>query len=386
MRAAWELCRVVLVVGWLGTGWARGEGGEVHVRLFHTDCPECRRVKRVIEDVKGRYGDRVVVHEYDFLREKKNYALMVRLENALGVRANEPVAVYVGTNYLYGVKAIEEGFEGLVRAGLGAGGVGLWEPREAGEPAATGEKDEVRERFRGFSVALVAVAGFLDGLNPCAFATLVLFVTLLSCYRANWRDVLVCTGLFAGAVFLTYFWLGVGLAEGLRFIERVRAGGVVLHWLVVGLCVVFGAVSVRDAWVVWQRGEAREAVLGLPASWREKIARLLGEHVGRRRWLVGVFGVGVVVALLESVCTGQVYVPTLTYMLRVSEVRHEAALLLVLYNFSFIVPLLALGGGLALGLRSQWVVEWQKRHGVLTRVLMAGLFMTLAAVLVVTGK
>jgi len=363
--------------------------GVVHARFFHTDCDECRRVKLVLERLSEEHGTALVIHNYDF-SVPSNYLLMVQLEQALGVRENQPVAVYVGTNYLYGVGAITERLGELVRAGRAAGGVGLWEPgcaaEEGAAPANAAPEDAVVKRYRTFSLGVILSAGLLDGINPCAFATLVLFVTMLSCYKATWREVISCTLVFAAAVFATYFALGAGLAETVRVVQRARGLAAALHWGMVALCVVFAVVSIRDAWRIHRSGRAEEAVLGLPASWREKIARLLGAHVGRKRWLAGVFGVGVIVSLLESICTGQVYVPTLTYMVRTTPERWQALSMLAAYNAMFVMPLLGLGGALALGVRSQRIVEWQKKHAVPARVIMAGLFGALALVLVLTGK
>jgi len=268
--------------------------------------------------------------------------------------------------------------------------VGLWEPgRGAGEGAAPESavpEDAVVQRFRTFSVGVILTAGLLDGINPCAFATLVLFVTMLSCYKATWQEVISCTLVFAAAVFGTYFALGAGLAEMVRVVQRARGLATALHWGMVALCVVFAVLSARDAWRIHRSGRAEEAVLGLPAGWRENIARLLGAHVGRKRWLAGVFGVGVIVSLLESICTGQVYVPTLTYMVRTTSERWQALSMLAAYNLMFVMPLLGLGGALALGVRSQRIVAWQKEHAVAARVIMAVLFGALALVLVLTGE
>ncbi len=348
----------------------------VHVRYFHTDCEDCRRARVALDALRAQHGAALVVHAYDFL-VPSNYLLMVQLEQALGVKENQPVAAYVGTNHLYGVRAITEELGALVAAGRAAGGVPLWQPGAA----AGHEDDAVVQRFRSFSLWVVLSAGLFDGVNPCAFATLVLFVTMLSCYKATWREVLSCTIVFAAAVFLTYFCLGVGLAATLRVAQQARGLAVALHWGMVALCAVFAVLSLRDAWKIHRAGRAEHTALGLPASWRERIARLLGAHVGRKRWLAGVFGVGVVVSLLESICTGQVYVPTLAYMVRNTSDRYAALGLLALYNFMFIVPLLVLGGALVFGVRSQQIVNWQRTHAVHARVLMALLFGALATVL-----
>jgi cytochrome c biogenesis protein CcdA len=157
-----------------------------------------------------------------------------------------------------------------------------------------------------------------------------------------------------------------------------------INTALIAVCVICAVLSVRDAWKVWQAGKQDDTALGLPHSWRDKISRLLSQYAGRRRWLAGVFGVGVVVSLIESICTGQVYVPTLNYIVRTGTARTEALVLLALYNLMFIVPLLLLTALAAHGLNSKRLLTWQNSHAVSMRVGMAGLFAGLAVLLVLT--
>ena len=41
--------------------------GVVHVRYFHTDCEECRRVKRVLERLSEEHGTALVTVSYTHL-------------------------------------------------------------------------------------------------------------------------------------------------------------------------------------------------------------------------------------------------------------------------------------------------------------------------------
>jgi len=76
--------------------------------------------------------------------------------------------------------------------------------------------------FGGLTVPIVLGAGVLDGLNPCAFALLVLFatytLTLVNSVTADGsptslarRRLLGAGSLYVGAVWITYFLVGLGL-------------------------------------------------------------------------------------------------------------------------------------------------------------------------------
>src|SRR4030067_889427 len=71
----------------------------------------------------------------------------------------------------------------------------------------------------------VIVAGVVDGINPCAFTVLLLFITALtSTVQAGEMNVktlrarlLGMGSIYIAAVFLTYLALGVGLLKSLDF-------------------------------------------------------------------------------------------------------------------------------------------------------------------------
>ena len=357
--------------------------GAVHLQFFHTECRECDIVKDMLNVLTNEYFPRLVVHDYDFM-VRSNYMRMVQMERTLGIDANEPVAVYVGSNYFYGLKQIQKHTIESITNGLARGGVPLWSPAE-GKAATDSSDDLIIERFQSFTISAVAVAGLCDGVNPCAFATLILFITLLSSYRSSNMEIILTSLVFAAAVFITYLLLGVGIFSAMEKLTMFGAVSRALQWGITLLCVVFAGLSIRDAWQVHRNRHDSNLLLSLPAGWRRAITRLLSRYVGHTRWLLGVFGVGVVVSLVESVCTGQVYLPTIAFILRTTEHRSGAFGYLILYNGMFIVPIIVLAGMVLAGVHSQRLLAWQNRNAVVTRLVMAGLFAGLALLLVITG-
>ena len=84
--------------------------------------------------------------------------------------------------------------------------------------------------------------------------------------------------------------------------------------------------------------------------------------------------------MLESVCTGQMYLPTLVFMSREGGGLRAWGLLL-LYNVLFVVPLFAVFLLGASGVRSQRLADWTRRNVVPAKLLLAAVFLVLAALL-----
>ena len=66
------------------------------------------------------------------------------------------------------------------------------------------------------SVVAVAAAGLLDGVNPCAFTTLIFLLASLALAGRGRREVLAIGAFFSLAVFLTYLAIGLGFFAALR--------------------------------------------------------------------------------------------------------------------------------------------------------------------------
>ena len=85
--------------------------------------------------------------------------------------------------------------------------------------------------FGGITVPVVLGAGFADGLNPCSFALLLLFatytLTLVNAVSSDGsptlearRRLLGAGSLYVGAVWITYFVIGLGLLSFLSWLGQ----------------------------------------------------------------------------------------------------------------------------------------------------------------------
>ena len=86
-------------------------------------------------------------------------------------------------------------------------------------------EESLVERFESFGLLTVLGAGLIDGLNPCAFATLVFFISYMTFTGRKGRDVLFVGAAFALGVFLTYLLVEMRLlkvVQSLGFFTALR--------------------------------------------------------------------------------------------------------------------------------------------------------------------
>ena len=192
--------------------------------------------------------------------------------------------------------------------------------------------------FGGLTVPTVLAAGLADGFNPCAFALLVLFatytLTLVNAVTSDGsptvearRRLLGAGALYVGAVWITYFVIGLGL---LSF----------LGWLGQDHLVTRVAAMLALLMALWMLKD-----VFLP-GWGPSMTAPAGTH-GRmhraieRGGLGGMLLAGVLVGICTVPCSGAIYLDIVA-VLNASGGGTTGIALLALYNIAFIAPLVAL--------------------------------------------
>lgn len=227
-----------------------------------------------------------------------------------------------------------------------------------------------------WAVIPIFLAGLVDGINPCAFTTLLFFMSYLGLRGGSKRRMALAGLSFAAGVFLAYFLLGLGLVNTLRMGNKLAGLRLALKLVVTGLTTWFCILSIRDVYYL-RKGKSSELVLKLPEALRLRIDASIRKGMRNRAFHLSLFGTGVLVSLLELACTGQVYFPAISFM-----VQSDASWLgigsLVLYNFAFITPLLAILVFVLLGLRQDSLRNYFMRHIAATKLALAAVFAVLA--------
>lgn len=220
---------------------------------------------------------------------------------------------------------------------------------------------EIVNRFHAFGTLTVAGAGLLDGINPCAFATIVFFISYMNLVGRGRKEILIAGSAFALAVFVTYLLLGLGTLAFMNYLNRFSIVAKCVYLLAAIATFTLAGLSLCDA-VKAKQGKTKEIMLQLPRALKLRIHKVIWEQTRASGVIAGALVIGFVISALELVCTGQVYLPTITFVTGVDGMRAHAFAYLLLYNLMFIVPLLGVFGCVYWGTTSIQLGGVLQRH------------------------
>lgn len=192
--------------------------------------------------------------------------------------------------------------------------------------------------FGGLTVPVVLTSGFADGLNPCAFALLVLFatytLTLVNSVTADGsatvearRRLLGAGSLYVGAVWITYFVIGLGLLSFLSWLGQDHLVTRIAAVLAMGMALWM----LKDVFLP-AVGPSMMAPHGTSGRMHKAI---------ERGGLAGMLMAGVLVGICTVPCSGAIYL-AIVAVLHASGGGITGLALLALYNLAYIAPLVLL--------------------------------------------
>ncbi|MBC8205831.1 MAG: hypothetical protein H8E68_01610 [Kiritimatiellaeota bacterium] len=250
------------------------------------------------------------------------------------------------------------------------------------EPSSISEPDEdvIRSRFNGFTLSAVLIAGLLDGINPCAISTLVFFMSLLAVSKVRSRQLILLGVSFCLASFLTYLAIGFGLLRFLHLFSGFTALRSAVEWGMTALLLAAAVFSFRDAVRFRKSHDGHDVTLQLSTGMKKRIHSVMRRGLKTGHLIWGGLMIGIAVTALESVCTGQVYVPTLVLILKDSAFGESRAwFYLLAYNVLFILPLVVVFVAVYFGLKTETLLAWSRKNVVVSKILLGLFFILMAA-------
>jgi len=344
------------------------------VIYFHKPgCEECRRASSLLESMKSSFPG-LAVREYNIMEAEgtvMNQALCQRFGVPPGQHTLTP-AIFTQAGYSIRNDIAPATVGALFSRTLHQPQDDAWMTVSREESAAAAQ--EVERRYESLTLGVVIIAGLLDGVNPCAFATIIFFLSWLQIAKRTPREMLLTGAAFILAVFLAYLSAGLVLFKVLEGLSRFAWIQKSMNYVFAAFALVVAMLSFRDAWRAG-KGRMDEMTLQLPAFLKNRIRSAIRTGAKARRFIIAAFVTGLIVSLLELACTGQVYAPI---VYQIQQGRGGAVLWLVLYNVAFILPLAVIFLATWLGLRSEHLIAFQKKHTRTVKFALGVLFTGLA--------
>jgi thiol-disulfide isomerase/thioredoxin len=368
--------------GWIPSPPTEGDGGKKVIYgafLYMPGCLHCEEMKADLKKWAAEFPD-LKIRIFSLTRDENK-----RLDEALSGVYRVPESkrlvdhkLYLGEDYLWAEELNSKSFRRLLAKYEGKGAPPPWE-KVTRESLDKGEKNIV-ERFKRWSLSAVLAAGFIDGVNPCAFATMIFLVSYLTFAGKKRREILLYGIVFTSGVFIAYLLVGMGLMTFLHQLSGFPLISRGVYLFIAFFALALGIISIYD-YLLYRRGETAKWKLQLPSGLKKKIHEIIREEARVKGGLFATFGAGFIIAVCTVICTGQVYLPTIGYIMGIPELRANAVFNLVLYNLMYILPLIGVFVLAFFGVTSERMAFLTQKYTGAVKLLTAVLFLSLAGLL-----
>ncbi|MBI2040795.1 MAG: hypothetical protein HYT16_01710 [DPANN group archaeon] len=221
------------------------------------------------------------------------------------------------------------------------------------------------------TLGAVIITAAVDSINPCAIGVLILLVSILTASHVR-KKLLTYGFLYISAVFATYLAAGLGLVY---FFSRIPLYLSEYLAIAVASIIVFaGLVEIKDYF--WY---GRGFTLSIPPEMSKKIS-----DYTKKITLPGILFLGAFVAGVELPCTGAPYLAIIALLSQQFDLT--AFLLLVLYNFIFVLPLIAILMLTYFGTKIHVIKKWKHRNRPLMRLASGVLLIFLGWLLILIAN
>ncbi|MBU2043834.1 MAG: hypothetical protein KJ619_01190 [Candidatus Omnitrophica bacterium] len=340
--------------------------------FFSNHCRICLDLKaNFFPGLKEKYFGRIDWLELDS-SEPDNLRMLQSLSEEFEQAEGTVPTVFLADKLFVGSTEIQANLEGAIQEAL----VSQIKARPI-------LKKDLKDVFKKFSGLAIAVSGLADGINPCAFAVIVFFISFLAVYGYKRKEI-ICVGIsYCSAVFITYLLIGLGFFE---FFYSLSNAALFIKWFyyfVGAFCLLMGALAVYDYINFKLTHKSEGAILQLPKVLKKRINITIGSKLRQKKndsifsLVITSFSVGFMVSLLEAACTGQLYIPTIVFVLKSGQHHLKAWGYLLLYNLMFILPLVAVFLLSLAGVGSEKFNQFLKKHVGLIKLILALVFFAL---------
>jgi len=354
---------------------------KIYIGFFYDfRCKECERIFYLLNYLEKIYPA-ITIKKFN-LQERENKIIFEGVGEKIRIPERKrliPATLIIGTDYLQGKDINLKNIETLIKKYEKTTPICIWDLKK--EETEEAEKNIIG-RFKSFNIFAVILAGLIDGINPCAFAVLVFFISYLTVIKKRKKDILLVGFSFMFTVFLVYFLIGSGAFSFLSQFTSYKIFSRVLNILVGSGAVILGIFSFLD-FLKARKGKTKEIKLQLPKFIKTKIHSTIINKMNLPNYIFGSFLSGIIISLFEFSCTGQVYLPTIVFVINHTSLKTTGLFFLFLYNLMFIIPLLIILLLSLIGITSKKFAHFSSKNFLLTKLLLSVFFITLGIYLII---
>ncbi|MBU1143429.1 MAG: hypothetical protein KKH92_07270 [Firmicutes bacterium] len=293
-------------------------------------CSVCQNLEDTDLAFERLESQGVIVKKYILEDDTKNTETFRNYQFTFDVPANEGLVpiLFVGDTYFAGREAINNAIDNF-------------EIRDISQSIPM--LDIMVAPPSSFSLVYFVLLGFVDGVNPCAIAMLLLFISLLG-FTKKKEILLPVAFTFISAIFISYFLFGTILYQYLFQLRFLSFLVKTIPWIIIGISGVLFLLNFYD-FVVSMLQKYNLIKNQLPKGIQKFNRRLMEKFTqkmdeGSKMIYVITFTIGIIISFTEFLCTGQAYLTAILHLIHFSENIGRGLILLAIYNLIFVLPLI----------------------------------------------
>lgn len=337
------------------------------VLLFSTNgCEDCEAVEQWFEDQKLP----VQVLEYNIIEKECLRELKAVFTEYQVPEENQKVpAVFFGGQYLIGKEEIP-----MIAEKLESGEI---ENQELRNMLTRAEKNQSGEEAHDdLNLLTLAAAGLLAGFNPCSISMLLMLLSLLLSEKASvWKNGL----LYLAGKYAAYLSIGMAIFVTASQISNhtMEKIGAIANAVMGILFAVAAVLYLIDAVRVY-RQDYGNIKTQLPVGLRRMNHNLIKKvsSAGGAMQPLMILALGIVISFGEFFCTGQIYMASITYLLK--DQAKAAILPFLVYTTAMSVPAVIMILLIQRTRNTNAVSDFMFRHLGVIKIFNAGLFFIFA--------
>lgn len=219
------------------------------------------------------------------------------------------------------------------------------------------------------TLAVIIGAAVIDSINPCAIGVILFLSSILLKVSDRKAALLQLGGIYITTVYVIYVLSGLGLIWFQHTL--ISRGFAEIIGVIVGIFVIgLGLIEIKDFF--WY---GKGFSLEIKPSHKEKLAKM-----AERISFLGIIAIGAFVALVELPCTGGPYLAVTALLAKSFDI--QAFVYLLIYNFIFVLPLMAILIMIYFGASTLVLKKWRQNNRKWMNIVSGVLMISLGCLLI----
>ncbi|MFA6566653.1 MAG: cytochrome c biogenesis CcdA family protein [Victivallales bacterium] len=356
------------------------------LKLYYFYKPGCLICSRL--DISMRYFSKKYPEQLKIFHCKINDSKSKVINEALCIRYSIPDKLHLATPAVFfGRESFigEKSFKNLDVVGKVASAIKTADkfptPEFSIDELIKAERS-INSRYDKISWTAVLSAGLIDGINPCAFVTIIFLLSYIALLEYGKKKIILVGLSFTLAVFITYLMMGIGFLKAVDYLRSIPNLAKYAYYSGSLIAGFVGIMNLIDCFKM-KKGLLQDMNLKLNNSIRMKINTVIRKNIKLHHYMLGAALIGFSVSVFELACTGQTYLPTILFIVNTQGTHMKAVVMLILYNAAFIVPLIIVFMLFFVGVSDRQLSVWLKNHAGKIKLATGVIFIAISVLLLV---